>query len=376
MPLVFTKKNKKLRKGFRKRLQFVNLFLKFHYLYKMRKKSSITLKQIAEKLNLSISTVSRALKDHPDINKNTKELVKKKAEELNYHPNLIAQGFRSRRTHVIGVVVPKISHYFTSTMLEGILEDAEKNGYRVIISESKNDFKNQIKMLNTMIQFNVDGILLCLTRKTENVQDLLNVLERIPLVLFDKVLRKIPCTQVIIDDKQAAFKAVEHLINIGKKRIAIFKETENSFNSEKRFEGYLDALKVHNIEVDEKLILSTEDISLEHGKQLTTAALTLKNRPDAIFAITDNCAVGVIKTLKKHKIKIPEEIAVVGFSNSTVSTIVEPRLTTIDQPGTIIGKTAVKYLIKEMEDDSDDFLTNKTIEIKTNLIIRESTFNA
>jgi len=340
----------------------------------MKKKSSVTLKEIAKKLELSISTVSRALKDHPDINKKTKKKVKKKAKELNYHPNLFAQGFRSHRTHIIGVVVPKISHYYTSTMLEGILENAEQKGYRVIISESKNNFEKQIEMLNTMIQFGADGILMSLTRTTKNVLDILNVLDRVPLVLFDKVSNKIPCTQVIINDKQAAFNAVEHLINLGKKRIAIFKETENSFNSEQRFEGYLNALNQYNIPIDKKLILSTEDISMQHGRRLANIVLTLKNRPDAIFTITDSCAVGVIKTLRKSNIKIPEEIAVVGFSNNLISTIIEPKLTTVDQPGNIIGKTAVKYLIEEIEDDNDDNLSSKTIEIKTNLIVRGSSF--
>lgn len=336
------------------------------------KKKSVTLKELAQKLDLSISTISRALNDHQDISESTKERVKKQAKELNYYPNLLAKGFRSHRTHIIGVIVPKISHYFTSTIIEGILEEAEQLGYRVIVSESKNDYEKQTEMLNTMIQFGVDGIVMSLTRKTKDIQEILETLEKTPLVLFDKVSDKIPCTQVVINDRQAAYNAVEHLINIGKKRIAIFKESENSFNSEKRFEGYLKALKDHNMPIDEKLILSTEDISMHQGKRLTNIILSLKNPPDAIFAVTDTCAIGVIKTLNKYKIKIPEEIAVVGFSNSFSSTIIEPKLTTIDQPGSKIGQTAVKYLIQEIESDSDSFI-NKTIEIKTNLIVRDST---
>ena len=257
--------------------------------------------------------------------------------------------------------------------MEGILETAELNGYRVIISESKNSFEKQIEMLNTMIQFGVEGILLCLTRRTKNVKDILSVLDRIPLVLFDKVSNKVPCTQVIIDDKQAAYNAVEHLINLGRKRIAIFKETENSFNSEKRYEGYIKASTDHNIPIDEKLILSTEDISVKQGKRLTNIVLSLKEKPDAIFAITDSCAIGIIKKLKQYNLKVPEDIAVVGFSNSFNSTIIEPNLTTVDQPGNKMGKTAVKYLIEEIENDS---LSYKTIELRTSLIVRESSFKA
>ena len=157
------------------------------------------------------------------------------------------------------------------------------------------------------------------------------------------------------------------------KRIAIIKEFEHSYNSEKRFQGYLRALKTHNIPIDEKLILSTDDISLNKGKMLASQLISLKERPDAIFSITDAAAVGVIQTLKKFNITIPEEIAVVGFSNSLISTIVEPNLTTTDQPGKRIGELAVDYLIREIQ-EHNSYANSKTIEIKTNLIIRASTF--
>lgn len=339
----------------------------------MSRKHNTTLKELANSLGLSISTVSRALNDHPDISEATKAKVKKLATKLHYSPNLFAKGFRSHRTHILGVIVPNISHYFTTTILKGILSEGENRGYRVIISESKNDEQKQSEMLETMTQFGVDGILLALARKTKSMNDILDILNRRPLVMFDKVSNKIPCTQVVINDEEAAYNAVEHLINTGKKRIAIIKETENSFNSEKRFEGYLRALREHNISIDEKIILSTEDISLVKGKSMANILISLKNRPDAIFAITDSAAIGVIKTLNKFKIKVPEEIAVVGFSNSISSTIIDPPLSTVDQPGEKIGRTAVNYLIDEIESPKNQMLT-KTVEIKTNLIIRDSSF--
>lgn len=342
----------------------------------MKKKSSITLKEIAKELKLSISTVSRALKDHPDINSNTAETVKKKAKELNYYPNIFAQGFRSHRTQIIGVIVPSITHYFTSTILKGILEEADNRGYRVIISESDNDTTKQTEMLETMIQFGVDGILMSLSKMTRDIENILTFLNRIPLILFDKVSDKIPCTQIVINEEEAAFNAIEHLINIGKKRIAIIKETEYSYTSEKRFAGYLRALREHNLPIDEKIILSSEDINIDQGKELTSILLSLKKRPDAIFAITDKAAIGVIKTLNKFKVKIPTEVAVIGFSNSLSSTIIEPNLTTVDQPGKKIGRTAVTYIIEEIESDNEDDFLNKTVEIKTNLIIRESSLIA
>lgn len=339
----------------------------------MKKRKITTLKEIAKKLDISISTVSRALNNHPDISDVTKEKVHQLAEKLNYAPNLFAQGFRTQKSHILGVIVPNIAHYFTSTILKGILEEAETKGYKVIVSESNNSESKQTEMLRTMSQFGVDGILLALSRKTKSVESILNTLDTVPLVLFDKVSHKIPCTQVVIDEEIAAFNAVEHLINTGKKRIAIIKETENSFNSEKRFAGYIRALKEYHIKIDEKIILSTEDISLYKGRMMTNILLSLKERPDAIFAITDTAAIGAIKALHKYKVSIPEEIAVVGFSNSIHSTIIQPSLTTVDQPGGKIGKSAVKYLIKEIENEKNE-ITTKTITVKTSLIVRDSSF--
>lgn len=341
----------------------------------MSKKRNTTLKELAQELKLSISTVSRALNDHPDISSETSEKVKKLAKQMHYAPNLFARGFRANETHILGVIVPNISHIYTSTILKGILEEAEFFGYRVIISESKNDENKQIEMLNTMTQFGVDGILMSLARKTTQVDEVLGVLERVPIVLFDKVSSKVPCTQIVINEEEAAFNAVEHLIELGKQRIAIIKETENSYNSEKRYAGYLRALNHHGLPIREKIILSTEDISLAHGRRLTNILLSKKKRPDAIFAITDNAAIGAIKALHKFNVKIPEEIAVVGFSNSTNSTIVSPALTTVDQPGDKIGRTAVKYLVQEIQNPKDDIMT-KTVEIKTSLVVRDSTYRA
>jgi len=337
------------------------------------KKEVITLKQLAQTLNLSISTVSRALNNHPDISKETREKVQKLASKLNYMPNIFAKGFRKHKTNIIGVIVPNVTHYFTSTILKEILKEAETKGYRVIISESNNDVKKEKEMLLTMLQFGVDGILMSLSKMTKNIEPMLYTLNMKPLVIFDKVSSKIPCTQIVINEEEAAFNAVEHLINIGKTRIAIVKESANSYNSEKRYQGYLRALREHQIEIDEKLILTVDDLSMKHGRYLASQLISMKNRPDAIFCITDTAAIGIIQTLKKFNVKIPEEIAVVGFSNSSHSTIIEPNLTTVDQPGKRIGQIAVQQLVNEIEEPVD-LMTSKSIEIKTNLIIRDSTF--
>lgn len=168
---------------------------------------------------------------------------------------------------------------------------------------------------------------------TRDIDSILPTLNRLPLILFDKVSDKIPCTQITINDEKASYNLIEHLINIGKRRIAIIKENEYSYTSVKRFAGYLKALREHNIEIDEKIIISVDDLSLKQVRRMTNILLNLKNRPDAIFAITDSAAIGVIQALKKFDVRIPEEIAVVGFSNPLNSTIIGPMLTTVDQPG-------------------------------------------
>jgi LacI family transcriptional regulator len=336
------------------------------------KKEVTTLKKIAQLLEISTSTVSRALNNHPDISEETTKKVKNLAKKLHYMPNIFAKGFRQHKTNIIGVIVPNILSYFISTILKEILLQAEIKGYRVIISETNNDIKKEKEILHTMLQFGVDGILMSLSKNSIDLNTILYALNQKPLILFDKISNKVPCTQVTINEEEAAFNAVEHLINIGKKRIAIIKEFKQSYNSERRFQGYLRALKTNNIAIDEKLILSTADISLEKGRRLTSQLISLKEKPDAIFSITDAAAIGAIQTLKTFNIKIPEEIAVVGFSNSLNSTIIEPKLTTVDQPGKRIGEIAVDLLIKEIEEPKE-YLASKTIEIKTNLIIREST---
>lgn len=339
----------------------------------MSKKNIITLKKIASDLELSISTVSRALNNHSDISDETKELVKAYAAKVKYVPNLFAKGFRSHKTNIIGIIIPNIEHTFTASLLRGIISSAELNGYKVIICESFNSIQKQAELLETMIQFGVDGVLLSLTKKTQNVDEILEMMKHVPLILFDRISNKVPCTQIIIDDEDAAFQAVEHLINTGKKRIAIIKETDSSNVSERRFQGYLRALRKHNIEIDESIILSSEDLSINEGKRQTTILLSLQNKPDGIFTIIDEAGIGVIKELKKNKIKIPEEIAVVGFSNTILSSIIKPKLSSIDQPGNRIGEIAVKYLIEEIQ--NDNLSSHKTIEIKTNLIVRKSSFN-
>lgn len=267
----------------------------------MRKKNIVTLKKMALDLGLSISTVSRALNNHADISEETKERVKAYANKVKYAPNLFARGFRSHKSNIIGVIIPNIEHQFTATLLKGIIYNADLNGYKVIICESFNNEQKQTELLETMIQFGVDGVLLSLVKKTTKVDDILEMMEHIPLILFDRVSTKVPCTQIVIDDEEAAFKAVDHLIATGKKRIAIIKETESSILSEMRYKGYLRALQKNKLELDDSLVLSSEDLSIAEGKKLTSMLIGLQNKPDAIFAITDEAGIEVSVDYASHR---------------------------------------------------------------------------
>lgn len=332
-----------------------------------------TLKLIANNLDISISTVSRALSNHIDISNSTKEKVKKEALRLNYVPNLLAKAFRSQKTNIIGVIVPSITDFFTTTILRGILLESEKAGYTSIISETNNSPEKQKKALKTMLHLGVDGIIMSLSKNTVDITPILNILEKKPLILFDRVSSKIPCTQIIVDETAAAFKAIEHLISIGKKRIAIIKEPYESSNSDKKYQGYLQALKKNGIIIDESLILEIKgDLFVCEGRKLTKELISLKKKPDAIFCVNDDLAIRAVETLNDFNIKIPKEIAVVGFNNSFQTALVHPSVTTVDLPGNRIGRLAIQQIVKEI-DSKKEYIISKSIEIKTSLVIRQST---
>lgn len=337
----------------------------------------ITLKKLSEKLNISISTVSRALKDHPDISQKTKLEVKRLANQLNYVPNFVAQSLRNRSTKTIGVIIPRLTLDHSSKILNGMIIKSREMGYRLIISESGHNYELEKDILSNMISSGLDGILLSLSNSTSNVDHILAAQKRCPLVLYDKVSDKVPCTKIIVDDEVGAYNAVTHLIEQGCQNILHFKGAENSLSAKKRFEGYLRALKTHNIEINNSFIKRCNKITIEEGKRIAQEFIDQKISFDGIFGVTDNIAIGAIKCLKENKIRIPEDVAVIGFSNDGNTIIVEPNLSSVNQPGNNLGTQAIKYLIEQIETPDTDYdlmLHHKTVELKTSLIIRESSF--
>lgn len=337
----------------------------------------ITLKDIAQKLNISVTTASKALKGYSDVSKKTKEAVISLAKELKYIPNSIAVNLRTKHTNTIGVIIPTIVHQFFSKVINGVIAEAEKQGYFVITLQSNENLEFEKKQLDLLLQKRVDGILISLSNETTKFDHLTAILNKdIPIVMFDKIGKLVPCSKVIINDRKAAYDAVTHLIHQGYKRISHFRGGLNPQNSIDRFLGYKKALEDHGLTFDPSLVYicgnnSDFEDGYNNAKKLFKEH---KHNVDAVFAITDVVAVGIIKYCNDNQIKIPSEIAVFGFSDWFMSSVISPSLSTVVQPGFEMGRKATEILIDEIKKKQDE----KPIEIvqvvlPTSLVLREST---
>ncbi|MFV0249139.1 MAG: LacI family DNA-binding transcriptional regulator [Tenacibaculum sp.] len=336
-----------------------------------------SLKKIAEILNISISTVSKALKNYNDVSKETKRKVRKVAQELNYVPNTFAVTLRTHQSKTIGVIIPTTVHHFFSKIIEGIVKVAETKGYLVILLQSNEKVALEKKQIDLLLNKGVDGIMISLSNETNSFEHLEKVKNRgTPLVLFDKITKSINCSKVVIDDKKSAYQAVCYLVNKGHRRIAHFRGGLNPQNSIDRFLGYRKALDDNGIPYDSSLVyLCNNNADYKDGynsaKKLIEDHTT---KVDAIFAITDVIAIGAMKYFEDKNIKVPKDIAVLGFSNWFMSSIITPSLTTVNQPAYEMGVKSVEILIEEIYCKNKGVdIENKKLVIPTNLIIRNST---
>ncbi|WP_299129742.1 LacI family DNA-binding transcriptional regulator [uncultured Winogradskyella sp.] len=334
-----------------------------------------TLKEIAESLGISISTVSKALKNYPDVSQRTKQKVIAAAKAFNYSPNVFAQSLRSNRSQTIGLIIPSTVHYYFSNIINVILKEAELKDYMVIILQSNEDFELEKKQIDLLINKGVDGILISLSNNTNDFKHLQKVIDyNIPLVLFDKITKLIRCSKVIINDIKASYDAVTYLINKGYRRIAYFRGDLNPQNSIDRFLGYKKALEDHNIKYDASLVYICPKANFEEGYANTKKLIEVdKKNIDAIFTITDLTAIGVINYLNEHKIKIPDEVAVFGFSNWFMSSVITPTLSSVEQNANDTGRKSFEILFDEIENKLKGLeINHQTITIDTELIIRDS----
>lgn len=337
-------------------------------------KHRITIKELAKELKISTSTVSRALADKWDVNPETRKAVLELAERWNYKPNPISLSLKQQQTHTIGVIIPEFITSFFPEVIMGIQHTMESEGYTVLISQSNESYERELNNIKNLEARLVDGFIISLTEETVNTSYLQNLLDRnVPLVLFNRVSDNIDAPKVIIDDHKWAFVAVEHLIQQGYKRIAHLGGPVNLELSIQRKQGYLDALAKYNIPIEDDLIIPC-GVMMEKGVIGAHRILEMKNKPDAIFAINDPVAIGAMKTLQKNGLKIPDDIGIVGFSESKMALVVEPNLTSVEQPTFEIGKIAAELLIEQLKNKKDEAVLNKCITLNAKLNVRESSY--
>lgn len=331
----------------------------------------ITIHDIARILNVDSSTVSRALNNSPRVTEKTKNRIIAKAHELGYQRNDLASNLRKNKTNTLGVIVPRISRHFFSSAIAGIEETSYNLGYNVIICQSLEQLEREHNNINTLVANRVDGVLVSISMETKNYEHFEGLRKRkIPFVFFDRHLDIPDTSSVLIDDFQAGFDATEHLIIKGCEKIAHFSGPMHLEIYKNRCEGYKAALLKHDMEFSEELIFSSR-LMEQDGVDNVNKIIELPYKVDGIFSANDVAAISALQQLKRNGYKIPEDIAIVGFSNEAISAVIEPSLTTINQPGFDIGKRAAELLISQITNSNKNFI-NEKIVIQASLVERDS----
>jgi len=332
--------------------------------------SPFTIKDLARKLGVSPSTVSRALRDHPDISPATKQRVAEVAKKYHYQPNQLAQSLQKRRSSTIGVIVPEIRHHFFSNVISGIEEIAYEHGYTIMVCQSYETLKREVINTQALVANRVAGLLIAISSETTNHDHLSGVIrQNVPLVQFDRVVEGLDTSKVVIDDYAAAYGAVTHLIEAGYRRIGHLAGQEGIALNRHRFEGYRDALRDNDLTLETKFHIHG-GYREEDGRTGAGKFLALDELPEAILAINDPVAVGIFSRFKEAGIRIPDDVALVGFSDTPAAALIEPALTTVYQPAFEMGRTAFKLLLRQFELE-DDFVP-ETVTLPTELLVRGS----
>jgi LacI family transcriptional regulator len=307
-----------------------------------------TIRDIAGELKLTPATVSRALNNNPRISAETKRLVLETAKRLNYRPNKIASSVRTGKSHSIGVIIPSASINFFGSVVHGIETLANEHGYHTLIYQSEEKAHLEVKAIEAFWGVRVDGILASPAKEENDSAHYLELKENIPLVLFDRFIDKLNIPSVVIDDFKGGFLATEHLINQGYKRIAHLAGPQHIQTFQNRQEGYLAALKIHGMAQDKSLVF-TGDLSIEEGKAAADYFMNLPDPPDAIFAVEDFSALGLMKRLKERNIQIPGEVGIIGFANESFDQHITPTLSSVDQQTIQMGREAFRMLLDLIE---------------------------
>ena len=332
----------------------------------------ITILDIAKELNITFSTVARALNDHPAISATTKQAVRETAERLGYRANKVASSLRSGKTKIVGVLVPRLDVSFFSSVVHGIEGVMNENGYTILLYQSQESIKQENRGIDTFLRSRVDGIIASISLETEDDGGYAEIRDRnIPLAFFDRVPQGLDVPSVTIDDYRGGFMATEHLIQSGYRRIAHINQYRNINIFNERLRGYLDALRQYGLAVDESLIIKG-DFSLEFGRQCVRDLLAKGVDFDAIFTLEDFTAMGVVQELKAVGKRIPEDVGVVGFANEAFTSLVSPTISTVDQCTVQMGEEIARLFLRLLE--KGDYYKHKPekIVLEPVLLIRES----
>ena len=331
----------------------------------------VTIKDIAKQLGVSVATVSRALRDLPDIHPDTKKMVLDLAKELDYQPNVLASSLVKSKTKTLGLIVPDLGYYFFSTVVKAVEDAAIAAGYSLLIAQTQESFERELTNIQNLSRSQVEGIIIALSRETVNFDHLTRLQRRgIPLVFFDRDSEEIDASKVMVDNEQSAYEAVKHLIENGCKRIAFLAGPINVSVSNQRRLGYLRALEEAGIQADANLIIHSDyfqDSAISKTHQLMKEV----NRPDGILVVSDRLAIGVLIALRELNISVPDEVKMVSFNNEPICSLISPTISSISQPLEEIGRLSVELLLEQIEHKTDNPVPRVEV-LKTKLIVRES----
>jgi LacI family transcriptional regulator len=337
----------------------------------MKQDKEITIYDIAEKLKISAATVSRGLSGNPAISEKTRKKIIEKAKELGYRSNNFASNLRKSKTHTIGVLMHELNSTFMLSVLTGIEKVIAETDYDILIAHSAESGEKEVANTNNLFHKRVDGLIASLAFDTPDLSHFdAFVAKNIPIIFFDRVEENKSGTKVIINNFRAGYDATLHLIQQGCRRIAHLTGNLTRNVYDQRYQGYIAALKDHKIKIDEKLVMIT-DLKKESSAAAARQFMQLKQRPDGLFVTNDFSAAICIQVFKDAGIKVPQDIAVVGFNNDTVSTIIQPKLTTINYSGFNVGETAARMLINHLK-GKIDINDTSTVVLNSELIVRES----
>src|SRR5574344_3093932 len=340
----------------------------------MKDSTTITMKDIARDLGVSIATVSRALKDSPRISASQKERIQAYAREHNFYPNVIGEALRHSKVQpmkVIGVIIPELVHYYFMSVLSGIEEEARARGYRVMVAQSNERYDKEVAICDSFYKNKVCGIIVSQAKDTKQYDHFRKLMDNgVPLVFYDRICTGVNCSRVVVDDYMGAYTAVTHLIDTGCKRIAFFGSPLTLEISKNRFNGYKDALLKHGLIYDESITRLCDNRA--DAEAITPDLLELENRPDAFFAVNDDTAIGIMYTAKRMGLRVPDDVSICGFTNGNRAIACDPMLTTVEQRGVMVGEEAANILIGHVEGSIPLDKMERRV-VRTRLVIRGTT---